>query len=184
MFSYPITTDTWLGLLTHQDVPALFALTDASRTSLREWLPWVDFTRTPSDTLNFVNAALQQLASNNGFQAGIWTRGQLAGCIGLHGIDWANRQTSIGYWLGSDFEGQGLMTRSAAAVTTLAFTHYHLNRVEIRAAIDNSKSRGIPERLGFRQEGVSKQAEWIYDHFVDHAIYAMLRGDWEQGLNT
>ena len=47
-----------------------------------------------------------------------------------------------------------------------------------RAATGNAKSRAVPERLGFRLEGVARQSEWLYDHYVDHAIYAMLLEDW------
>jgi ribosomal-protein-serine acetyltransferase len=38
----------------------------------------------------------------------------------------------------------------------------------------------LPElaRLGFVQEGTLRQIEWLYDHFVDHVVYAMDRRNW------
>ena len=53
-----------------------------------------------------------------------------------------------------------------------------LNRVEIRAAVGNERSRSIPERLGFRQEGVLRKAELVGDRYVDHAVYATLASEW------
>ena len=52
-----------------------------------------------------------------------------------------------------------------------------LNRIEIRAAIGNVKSQAIPEKLGFAKEGCVREAEWLYDHYVDHIIYGMLKSD-------
>jgi ribosomal-protein-serine acetyltransferase len=40
------------------------------------------------------------------------------------------------------------------------------------------KSRAIPERLSFRIEGIMRQNEWLYDHFVDHVVYGMIRSDY------
>jgi ribosomal-protein-serine acetyltransferase len=54
-----------------------------------------------------------------------------------------------------------------------------LNRVEIRAAEFNTRSRAIPERLGFTQEGIIRQAEWLYDYYVDHVVYGMLSEEWK-----
>jgi ribosomal-protein-serine acetyltransferase len=70
------------------------------------------------------------------------------------------------------------MTRSCRAIITYLFNELKLNRVEIRAAEFNMKSRSVPERLGFVQEGIVRQEEWINDHYVDHVIYGMLAKDW------
>ena len=53
-----------------------------------------------------------------------------------------------------------------------------LNRIEIRCATQNVRSRAIPERLGFKEEGLIRDAEWLYDHYVDHIVYGMLESDW------
>ncbi|MEN1761147.1 GNAT family protein [Anoxynatronum sibiricum] len=61
---------------------------------------------------------------------------------------------------------------------TASFTR-SLNRVEIRCATGNHKSRAIPQQLRFVAEGVLREAEWLYDHYVDHVVYAMLASEWK-----
>ena len=70
------------------------------------------------------------------------------------------------------------MTSASRALVDQAFNQAKLNRVEIRCAIGNERSRAIPSRLCFREEGLLRDAEWLYDHFVDHIVYAMLARDW------
>jgi ribosomal-protein-serine acetyltransferase len=179
MFRCDIDENTYLKLLDDQDAEQLFTLTDSCRAYLRKWLPWVDSTKTIEDTKSFIEMTKKKFVSNNGFESGIWYKGKLAGVIGFHYIDWANRKTSIGYWLGEQFQGSGLMTKSCIAYLNYAFNELKLNRVEIRCAVENSKSRAIPERLGFKNEGTIRDAEWLYDHFVDHIVYGMLAREWK-----
>ncbi|WP_342770185.1 GNAT family protein [Oceanobacillus chungangensis] len=98
---------------------------------------------------------------------------------GFNSLDFRNKIGHIGYWLAKDYQGKGIMSRVARALTEYAFHELDLNRVEIRAAYENLRSRAIPKRLGFVEEGKIRQAEWLYDHYVDHVIYGMLASDWE-----
>lgn len=168
-----------LRLLELHDADALFALVDANRQHLRHWLPWLDANSAASATLHFIEATQKQFADNSGFVAGIWYCGELVGVIGLNRIEWENRIGCPGYWLAEGFQGKGIMTQSCRALVNYAFTELNLNRIDIRCAFENSKSRAIPERLGFRHEGVIRQAEWLYDKFVDHVVYGMLKSEWE-----
>ncbi len=143
-----------------------------------EWLPWLDDTRTVEDTRAYIRRSLQQFAENNGFQLGIWSEGQLAGAIGYHFWDWPDQKTEIGYWLGAEFQGRGIVTRACRVLVDFAFDELELNRVEIQCATDNVKSRAVPERLGFTLEGIFRQESRLYGRFVDHAMYAMLRHEW------
>lgn len=180
MFTYAIDDKITLKMLDLRDSEQLFSLTVGSKNSLREWLPFIDYTKTVADTENFIQSTMKQFSENNGIQAGIWYEGHLAGVIGFHKIDWSNKSTSIGYWLGDDFVGNGLMTKSVKAFVDYALIELGLNRVEIRAALENKKSRAIPERLGFTHEGTIRQSEWLYDHYVDHEVYGMLASDWKK----
>ena len=49
----------------------------------------------------------------------------------------------------------------------------------VHVATENEKSRALPERFGFTEEGILRQAEWLYDHYVDHIVYRLLREEWE-----
>ena len=180
MFSFRIDDDTELRLLENRHAEELFALTDQNREHLRRWLPWLDNNRSLEDTRAFITRSLIQYANNRGFPTGIWFKGALAGVIGYNTIDWSDRMASIGYWIGASFQGQGLVTRGCRALIDYAFNGLGLNRVEIRCATGNKRSQAIPERLGFTQEGIVRQAEWLYDHFVDHAVYGMLAGEWRR----
>ena len=179
MFSFKIDNDTELRLLEQRHAEELFLLTDRDRDYLRKWLPWLDGNKYVKDSRNFIKRTLEQVANNRGFTAGIWYKGELAGVIGYNRIDWLNRIASIGYWLGASFQGKGIMTKSCRSLIDYAFDELKMNRVEIHCATENRKSRAIPERLGFEHEATIRQAEWLYDHFVDHVVYGMLVEDWK-----
>jgi ribosomal-protein-serine acetyltransferase len=173
-----IDNDAELRLLDERDAQAIYRLIDQNRGYLREWLPWLDVTRSAEDEAAFIRSVRAQHADNRGFGCSIWYGGQVAGTISYHPIDWANGKVEIGYWLGRQFQGKGLMTRACEKLVTYAFGEFKLNRVEIRCATGNRRSCAIPERLGFTREGVIRQGEWLYDHFVDLALYGMLASEW------
>ena len=96
MFGYELGENTELRLLEERHAELLADLTDRNREHLRTWLPWVDASRTVEDSKNFIRSTVKQFAENNGFQAGIWHEGRLAGVVGHHAIDWEHRSTSLG----------------------------------------------------------------------------------------
>jgi ribosomal-protein-serine acetyltransferase len=181
VFQRRVDPDVELRLLEERDAAALHALTESNRAHLRRWLPWVDAVGSVEDTRGFVRGALGRHARADGFQAGIWYRGELVGVIGFHRIGWANRATEIGYWLDAATQGRGVMTRACRAMVDHAFGELGLHRVEIRCAPGNTRSCAIPERLGFTREGVLRQAEWLYDRFVDSVVYGLLEDEWRTG---
>jgi ribosomal-protein-serine acetyltransferase len=160
------------------DAAELFAVIDRNRDHLARWLPWVQPAYDVSAALAFIRAAQRQLERNDGFQSAIVCDGAIVGAVGFHHVDWQNRATSIGYWLAADHVGRGTMTAAVGALLDHAFGVWRLERVEIQAAVENRRSRAVPERLGFREEGVRSQAERHGDHFVDLVLYGMLAADW------
>jgi ribosomal-protein-serine acetyltransferase len=178
MFVYEIDEEVSLKLVELKDAERVFELTDSSREYLREWLPWLDTTTSVEDTKGFIKSCLKGYAENKSITTFILFKGEIVGTAGYNKIDWSNKVAYIGYWLGKDYQGSGIMTRVAKALTEYAFNELGLNRVDISAAVENKKSRSVPERLGFVNEGCIRQTEWLYDHYVDHIVYGMLAEDW------
>jgi ribosomal-protein-serine acetyltransferase len=169
-----------LKVLEQEDADAVFSLVDENRLYLREWLPWVDTNTTKEDSRIFIKSTQEQNQLNFGFQCGIWFNEYLAGIIGFHPIDWVNKSVEIGYWLGKKFQGNGIVTKSCKALVEVAFYDFQLNRVQIRCATENKKSCAIIERLGFIREGTIRQAEFLYDKYVDLHIYGITADIWKE----
>ena len=178
MFKHIIDKDLELRLISMEDSVEFFNLIDKNRKHLREWLPWVDGTKSVEDTKNFIKSCMNQYANNNGFHAGIWYKDKIVGIVGLHEVNWNHKNTSIGYWLAKGFQGKGIMTKACKAVIEHVFINMGLERVEIRCADKNFKSQAIPERLGLVKEGVCRNIENLYGNYVNHIVYSALKEEW------
>jgi ribosomal-protein-serine acetyltransferase len=64
-----------------------------------------------------------------------------------------------------------------------ALATWRLNRVEIVVATENRRSRAIPERLGFHEEGTLRQFQLVDGRYLDCVSYSMLATD-EQGARA
>ena len=179
MFSAPVGEGLELRLLEPRHAETLFNLIDENREHLGYWFPWVEGTKTVEDSEEFIRGRLEQFAKGNGFVAGIWVDGELAGDIGLHYISPLFRSTEVGYWLGAEYEGRGIMTKTCRHLITYLFEELKLNRIEIRCAETNRRSCAIPERLGFRLEGKLRGMGYTQDGLTDHLIYGLLADEWQ-----
>ena len=83
MFSYEIDDQTSLKMLDLRDTEHLFALTIQSRDTLREWFHLLILRVLLKTLEDFIQSTMKQFSDNNGFQAGIWYDGNLAGVIGF-----------------------------------------------------------------------------------------------------
>ena len=156
----------------------LFRLTDSNRDYLKRWLPWLDSITCVEDSLHFIQQSNRLTKQGKGIQFFIFVRGRLSGVIGFHNCDGVFRRADIGYWLDEKLNGYGIMTRTVKTLLDLGFENLKLRKIGIRCAVYNRKSRRIPERLGFKLESTRKQCEWLYDHYVDHAIYSLHAKDY------
>jgi ribosomal-protein-serine acetyltransferase len=174
MFHYRVDDSSEMRLLEERHAELLFALIEQNR----ERHPEIPQLYSLEDARNYIKRDLALFADNKGLGIGIWYQGDLAGAIRYHQIDWSNRSTELGYWLGAAFEGKGLVTRACRIIIDHAFKELGLNRVVISCAKENEGSRAIAERLGFTQEGILRHSDWLKDRFVDQVVYGMLENEW------
>ena len=175
MFFREIDRDLKLSLSIPQYAEELFELTDRNRDFLKQWLPWLDSVREISDTRDFLELQLLRFQKGEALHITIFYRDKIAGLVGYNQIDRDNNIGHIGYWLGQEYNGKGIMTKSVRELIEIGCLYYSLRRFDIRCAINNNRSRAIPERLGFQNEGIIRQAEKVYDNYFDHVIYGLLK---------
>lgn len=174
-----IDIDDNLRLIPIQEPHAtdLFKVVDANRAYLRRWLPWLDHNTCTQHLQAYARAAHQRNAGGESLVQVMFWQGQLCGVAGFNFIDHSNHWGEIGYWLAATHQGKGIVSRAVQALTEHGFAHLSINRISISVATGNQRSRAIPERLGYQFEGILRQSEWLYDHYVDHALYARLKSD-------
>lgn len=82
----------------------------------------------------------------------------LAGMIGLHRL--AAGSGEIGYWVTPRARGRGYLTEAGRAVIDWGFSEdgLALQRIEWRAVVGNVASARTARTLGFRYEGLLRQA--------------------------
>lgn len=158
-----------------RDIEPLQAVVQANREHLRRWLPWID--RSPQGTAAYVERAVRDAAAGEGLSMAIFRDGAPVGVVAFVHPSRERPVTSIGYWLAHGAQGQGIMTRAVAALLGEAFGSWGLERVEIRVAAENARSRAIPERLGFR-EGRPIRVHRVDGSVHQEVVYGLTAREW------
>lgn len=173
-----VSKEIELELLNTRHAAALLQLRNRNYEHLIQWLSWVDNMQTVTDFENYIQRCHQRYSEGQEVPLAILIKGEVAGRIGLNYFD-INNAAAIGYWLGKDFEGKGVITKACKALIEYGFTQRNLNRIEIKCATENIRSQAVPKRLGFTKEGLLRQAELLKNGYVDLYIYSLLKQEWK-----
>ena len=178
-FPQQISTER-LELRQHSEdqAPTMFSYIDLDRDRLRQFLPWVDFTKAVDDSLSYIKMTLEKWDKFELFDYGIYRKsdGLYLGNVGVHTISWPHQRCELGYWILGLFEGQGYMSEAVLGLHQAAF-EIGFNRVEIRCSSLNLKSASIPKRLGYLLDGTLRQDAIELDKFRDTLVFSKLKLD-------
>ena len=178
MFPISLDNQITLNLLTELQAEALAALVDKNRSYLRQWLAWLDNSQTIEDSANFIRQVNEQWERQSGLTLGIFDRASLVGVINFHEFNWSQKSASMGYWLDADRQGEGIMSTACNSLIELGFVQLNLQTITISCAQGNQKSQAIPKRLGFQAHQIIPDKEWLYDHYVSHIVFKLIREQW------
>jgi ribosomal-protein-serine acetyltransferase len=175
----PKTARTVLLPIDGSDGPNLWEAVDESRWHLDRWLPWVPFNNTPEASQRYAEACAADWDAGRAVRFAIRDRknDELLGVVGLDSCVHLHRSCELGYWLKLSATGRGLMSEAAAMAIEFAFGRMGVHRVRCAAATDNYASLRVIARLGFRFEGISRQAEYVASRWLDHAVFGKLESD-------
>jgi RimJ/RimL family protein N-acetyltransferase len=102
--------------------------------------------------------------------------GQAVGAIGLViQTDIFRRSAEIGYWLGEEFWGRGIVTEAVRAVVEYGFATFDIVRIFAGVFERNAGSMRVLEKAGFQFEARMKKAVTKEDHTMDDMIYVIIR---------
>ena len=141
------------------DAPLLKDAVDSSIEHLLPWMPWARYEpQSLDEKLQLVREFRGQFDLGEQYVYGILEPDEsraLGGC-GLHPRG-GDGSLEIGYWIRADATGQGLATEAAAVLTRVGFEHFGLDRVDLSVDPENERSRKIPVKLGFVEEGLLRR---------------------------
>ncbi len=180
MFSYQIDENLKLVLSQQRHAEEITKVVRENLAQLKTWMPWAKDDYSIDSAREFIKFNLTEFAKNGSFSASIILEEKFIGAVGFHKLNLTNKSAHTGYWLAKEAQGKGIMTRCCRVLFNYLFDDVGLNRIQINCNIQNVKSRAIPERFGFKLEGIHRQIEWLNEEFRDWAVYAMLKEDWKK----
>lgn len=108
--------------------------------------------------------------------------GALVGQLTVGGIAWGSlRSAYIGYWVDQRVAGRGITPTAVAMATDHCFS-VGLHRIEINIRPENTASRRVVEKLGFRPEGLRPRYLHIDGDWRDHLSFALTVDEVPGGL--
>ncbi len=165
----------------HGDYRAWAALRNASRDFLTPWEPaWSADHLTRKSFTNRVYWANRAITAGTAVPLFLLRRSDqvLLGAITLDNIRRGPGQAgTLGYWIGEAHARQGYMREALAAMVHHAFSTLDLSRLEAGCLPENTPSRGVLEKVGFKYEGVAQSYLQINGRWRNHVLYANLRAD-------
>ncbi len=150
-----------------------------NKDALLPWLPFMNHFHFEGQKKVFER--WRQMPIEKGFERMLYDDAVPIGACGLTVKE--SKTAEIGYWLGTDARGRGIMTKVVEHLVEIGFTHYAMHRMEIRCADKNIASANVAERAGFIHEATLKEAHELDDGFHDLRVYRLLRKEWEDGQN-
>ncbi len=103
--------------------------------------------------------------------------GVVMGSCGYHNVKAEHRRAEVGYELGREYWGQGVIQEVMNPVIRHCFEDLKLNRLEAFVTVGNNRSLNTLEKLGFKPEGVLREYEFTQGNFHDQVVLALLRRD-------
>ena len=97
------------------------------------------------------------------------------GAGGLNSLNKVHKKAEIGFWLLTEFWGQGIMTEVMPIICNYGFDNLELHRIEGLVETDNLTCKKAMKKLDFKLEGTMKDCEVKNGKFISLDIYAKFK---------
>jgi RimJ/RimL family protein N-acetyltransferase len=135
------------------------------------------FPATTGDERDWLES-LRKRTSNDVVLA-IVTKDCAIGVIGIHHIDWTDRLTEMGIYIGEKrLRGHGYGSDAVMALAKYAFDTLGLHKIVWKAKAFNRPSIDCARRCGFVIEGRLKRQHFVDGRYHDEIILGLFKNDW------
>ena len=181
-FPPQLTTDRLiLRAINHRDVEGIFAY--ASNPEVAQYTLWEPHPDREASLSFITDFAYANYDAEIPDPLAITLKQDPSWVIGTVGCSWVSQQhrcMELGYALGEEYWGRGLVQEAAWAVISLAFSLYPVYRIQARCHVDHQRSSRVLEKLGLRHEGRLRSAVLAGDKFWDLDLFAILQPEWQR----
>lgn len=160
------------------DISNRYNLVIRNKEFLGKWLEWVDFYKSEDVLINFSKKCIEEEYLNEKITFLIYYKDVFVGQIDLQNIISEDKKLEIGYWLGEEYNGNGIMKECVSSLLDNAFTNYKDNEVIIRVEVQNYASLNIPIKLGFEHKETKEGYLLKRGSYYDVEVYSMSRDVW------
>ncbi|KKC41248.1 GCN5 family acetyltransferase [Devosia epidermidihirudinis] len=167
------------------DYDAWYALRRGSRDFLRPFEPrWTEADLARQVFINRVKRARQEVEEGTDYSFFIFSgEGRAEDIVG--GITLSNVRrraaqfVNLGYWMGQQYAGQGIMSEAVSVCLPFVFDTLDLHRIHAAFLPGNVPSRRVLEKNGFVEEGFAEKYLQINGRWEDHVLFGMTRERYE-----
>ncbi|MCT9852108.1 GNAT family N-acetyltransferase [Priestia megaterium] len=138
------------------DGQAVFQAINESIEDLRPWMAFAQENQNEETVEINIRKSYAEFLQREDLRLHIFLKdtGEFIGSSGLHRINWSIPKFEIGYWINSRFSKKGYMKEAVEGIVNFSLDELRAKRLEIRCDPKNIRSRAIPEKLGFKLEGI------------------------------
>ena len=105
---------------------------------------------------------------------------QVLGLVSLTNIDRMNQTAVFHIMIGdSTHRDKGIGSYATNEILRHAFYDMNLNRVELTVLESNNRAIALYEKLGFKKEGIKREAVYKNGEFVNMILMAILKSEYQ-----
>jgi len=172
-----VGTRVYLQPFSEADLPVMLPWWNDART--RRWAR-TTFPETIENNKRFLSEFVELNTKSGDLPFAIWSieEKRQVGYVGIHAIDWANRNAWIGLTIGDKaWWGQGVAGEVATLIFDYAFGELGLHKITTGVFSPNERSLGVASKL-LTHAGIERD-EWFVDgKYIDGNIFEIFERDW------
>lgn len=104
------------------------------------------------------------------------------GYIRISDIDYINSSACVGGDIAKEFRGKGFAKEMYSLIFNLCFNSLNLNRLWLMVLDYNEVALNLYKKLGFKEEGIQREAVYKNGKYHDYIMMSLLRKDFKKEI--